>query len=76
MAYEIKDVSGDIRGGRSVLATVETIEAARTFLADSFVNHSVAFFDIDEDHDAADALLIPANTKVGFTVQIAIEAAA
>lgn len=75
MAYAIKDVSGDIRGGSASLATVETFDAARAWLEAEFVNHMIAFFEIDSDNDAADAMLVPANAKVGFTVQIAIEKA-
>lgn len=74
MAYIIKEVSDDIRGGSSKLATVESFEAARQFLATRFEHHSIQSFDIDEDFDAADAFLVPASSRTSVALIISIEA--
>lgn len=73
--YEIKTLSDDMRGGKSVVASVSSLADAKAYLEANFVNHTLVGFDIDEANDAADAFLAPANKKVGYAVMVAVEAA-
>ena len=72
MTYSIREVS-DYRNSSTPEGSFADVVAARSFIEASYPNHTIVVW--DEFDGAVDLLLAPANKKVGFDVQLAIEAA-